>query len=173
MLLSENTVITASHCVLSEARGVDYLVGGSSLCGEDDWVLRRSENVTLIPAVDVAVAGQEHIDTLPTEALPESSTVIVEGFGFTLGDATCELSRIELKVLDTPTCNAAARGAGLHIREPSRWACAIGPSLCSGFSGSGVYQDDELVGLVSFGSGCGDSDGVSFFSRVSLVDRDL
>lgn len=173
VLLSDHTVVTASHCVSSEARGIDYLVGGSSLCAEDGWVLGRSEDVTVLDAVDLAVSGQAQIDTTPTAAMSESSTVVVEGWGFRLGDATCELSRIELKVLDTPACSAAARRAGLDVLEPSRWACAIGPPLCAGFSGSGVYQDDELVGLVSFGSGCGDSDGVTFFSRMSLADRDL
>jgi trypsin len=99
----------------------------------------------------------------------------VYGWGDTtgLGDYATSLHATRLRVLDDSLCELAYPGpAGVAYRAESM-VCAGdrrgGRDACQGDSGGPLVARGRLIGLVSWGSGCGEPDRPGVYTRGSAV----
>jgi secreted trypsin-like serine protease len=193
-LVAPSLVLTAAHCVAGRsASSIDVVVGADNLC-KTSVVGGERRHITEIiqyeepmsdgtPDVALLLLGQA--STLPLAVLSvglrEPATTYVAGWGRTSvgGVAPCRSRIVTLRLLAESTCIAAVNAAHQKIQE--RWEfCAVpqnskGFDTCTGDSGGPMYGENAhtsvamLMGIVSWGTGCGNGATGVYVSVTALM----
>jgi secreted trypsin-like serine protease len=198
--VGRTTVLTAAHCMGEDvlgapphrARDLKIITGrtdltsaeGKEIAVRDTWVN---------PGYDkVSNAGDFAVLTL-TEPLAQSSVIgmaaagdpayrpgtnaTVYGWGDITGGADYArgLRAARVHVLSDALCERAYPGSADGKYRADSMLCAGeaagGPDACQGDSGGPLVAQGRLVGLVSWGSGCGRPGSPGVYTRVSDVVR--
>ncbi|GAA2330403.1 serine protease [Streptomyces kunmingensis] len=202
VLVARSTVITAAHCMSEEVLGVprNRVSDLKVIAGRTD--LRTTEGVEIPPSSewinpdydsrtnsgDVAVltlskplpAG----DVLPMAeegdpAYKAGTKASVYGWGDTTGTGKYPntLRAAQVQVLADAVCEQAYPGNADGTYMAKTMLCAGelggGKDACQGDSGGPLVAQGKLVGLVSWGSGCGRPKSPGVYTRVSDVVKVL
>ncbi|MDT9694730.1 serine protease [Streptomyces sp. P17] len=191
-----STVLTAAHCLREDVLGAppDQLEDLSVVAGRTD--LRSDEGQEIgvretwvNPGYDDATnAGDFAVLTLD-KPLPQGSVIgmaaagdtayrpgtpaVVYGWGDMTGsgDYASGLRAARVQVLSDSLCERAYPGGGDGSYLADSMLCAGevlgGRDACQGDSGGPLVAQGRLVGLVSWGSGCGRPGSPGVYTRVS------
>lgn len=200
--VGRTTVLTAAHCLgekilgtrVEQVRDLKVVAGRTNL-GTNQGYEVAVRAVWVNPAYDDASnAGDFAVLTL-AQSLPAGSALamapagdaayqpgtsaVVYGWGDTsgAGDYANSLRAAQVRVLPDTTCQQAyPRSAEGEYRSDSM-VCAGevsgGRDACQGDSGGPLVARGKLIGLVSWGSGCGRSGSPGVYTRVSSALRAL
>ncbi|GAA3003838.1 S1 family peptidase [Streptomyces fulvorobeus] len=198
VLIARDKALTAAHCLGREVLGADVsevrdlLViagrdkllgsGGREIAVRDTWV-----NPQYDPEAN---AGDLAVLTL-SRKLPQSSVIRmagpgdaayepgtrarVYGWGDTSGGGTyaSALRAAPVKVLADSACERAYPGGPEGTYDALTMLCAGDPEGghdgCQGDSGGPLVARGRLVGLVSWGSGCGQAQSPGVYTRISAA----
>ncbi|GAA0487682.1 serine protease [Streptomyces sp. NPDC046215] len=198
VLVGPRTVLTAAHCLsrdvlgvdVSEARDLKVIVGrddlrsasGTEMELRDTWVNPGFDSAS--NAGDVAVLTlKEQVNRarlIPMAqrgdaAYRPGTPATVYGWGDTVGNGTYSetLRAAQVLVLDDALCESAYPGSTEGVYQRSSMLCAGmedgGRDACQGDSGGPLVAQGKLVGLVSWGSGCGQPGHPGVYTRISSV----
>ncbi|MGW0685168.1 serine protease [Streptomyces sp. NPDC002754] len=203
VVVGRSTVLTAAHCLSEDVLGVPrdqvrdlkVISGRGDLETSDgDELSVRSERIN--PAYDSRTnAGDVAVLTLATR-LPEGYVLpmahdgdsaykagtgaSVYGWGDTTGagDYAHTLHAAKVRVLADAECKRAYPPGGTDgTYKPSSMLCAGesagGKDACQGDSGGPLVAKGKLIGLVSWGSGCGRAGSPGVYTRASEALRVL
>ncbi|MFD7342458.1 serine protease [Streptomyces violascens] len=199
-VISPTTVLTAAHCLRHDVLGVDVsqvrdlkvIAGRTELrssVGQEIPVSATWVN----PGYDAGTnAGDMAVLTLATP-LPASYVIAtapagdagytagtratVYGWGDTTGGGRypTALRAAAVTVLSDAACERAYPPNSDGTYEASTMVCAGDPrgghDACQGDSGGPLVAQGRLIGLVSWGNGCGRADSPGVYTRVSAVTR--
>jgi secreted trypsin-like serine protease len=200
--VGRTTVLTAAHCMdeevlgapPGEARDLKVITGRTHLLsGEGQEIPVRQ--VWVNPAYDAVSGTGDFVVLTLSEALPRSAVITmaaagdpayapgtpatVYGWGDVTGsgDYATGLRAARVQVLPDAVCEQAyARGPDRAYRAGSM-LCAGEPQggkdACQGDSGGPLVAEGRLIGLVSWGGGCGEAGSPGVYTRVSDVVRTL
>ncbi|MFF2848575.1 serine protease [Streptomyces sp. NPDC058001] len=202
VVIGRTTVLTAAHCLGREVLGASGRTPGDLkvIAGRSD--LRSSGGVE-IPVRSVRVnprydsttnSGDVALVTL-SKQLPEGYVISVAGEGdsaskpgtpasvYGWGDTTGRggyarmLHSAQIQVLPDALCEAAYPGNADGAYRADSMLCAGeeegGRDACQGDSGGPLVAHGRLIGLVSWGSGCGQPGSPGVYTRVSAALRDV
>ncbi|MEU2420663.1 serine protease [Streptomyces sp. NPDC007851] len=200
--IGRTTVLTAAHCLADEVVGGPYGPLGDLkvIAGRTDLLSAQGQEIPVTdarvnPGYDAeANTGDFAVLTL-ARPLPGSAVVplaaegdtaytpgtgaLVSGWGDISGgaDYARRLHAARVHVLSDETCGHAYPGNADGTYRPDSMLCAGeergGPDACQGDSGGPLVADGKLIGLVSWGSGCGRPGSPGVYARVSQVVRAL
>ncbi|MFI0985846.1 serine protease [Streptomyces exfoliatus] len=199
VVVAPTKVLTAAHCLGREVLGGepwevrDFVViaGRAALRGQGGQEVRVSDTWVNPDYDPTTNAGDLAVLTL-VSALPQSSVIGVAregdaaltpgteadvfGWGDTTGNGTyaSTLRTARVQVLPDSTCEQAYPGGGFGAPyQGDTMLCAGDPQggkdACQGDSGGPLVAKGLLVGLVSWGSGCGQAENPGVYTRVSAV----
>ena len=197
-VVSRNTVVTAAHCLSRQVLGVDRSQvhdlavvagrgdlggsGGSEVRVSRTWVNPDYDEVT--NAGDVAVLTLERslpaASVIPLAVAGDSAyragtAAAVYGWGDTTGSGSyaSSLRAAAVHVLDDAVCERAYPGSADGTYRKAAMVCAGEPQggqdACQGDSGGPLVAQGRLVGLVSWGSGCGEPGMPGVYTRIAAV----
>ncbi|KUL51546.1 MULTISPECIES: serine protease [unclassified Streptomyces] len=201
-VVSRTTVLTAAHCVdsdvlgvpLSEVRDLKVIAGRNDLrTSEGDEI--TVSNVRTNPEYNSSTnSGDAAVLTL-AKPLPESYVIPVAGRGdaayragtvaavYGWGDTTGggqyanSLHAAHVHVLADTVCEEAYPGSADGKYLAATMVCAGerqgGKDACQGDSGGPLVAQGRLIGLVSWGSGCGRPGRPGVYTRASDVAKIL
>ncbi|MEU5984501.1 serine protease [Streptomyces sp. NPDC047434] len=198
VVVAPTRVLTAAHCLGREVLGGEpsqlpdfkVIAGRSSLSGQDGREVRVS-STWISPDYDPRTnSGDLAVLTLAT-ALPQSYVIGVAspgdaaespgtaaevyGWGDTTGNGTyaSALRSATVQVLPDTACERAYPGGFGAGYRAETMLCAGDPQggkdACQGDSGGPLVAGGRLIGLVSWGSGCGQAENPGVYTRVSAV----
>ncbi|MCG7206266.1 MULTISPECIES: S1 family peptidase [Streptomyces] len=200
--IGRTTVLTAAHCLADEVVGGPYGPVGDLkvIANRTDLLSAQGQEIPVTvarvnPGYDAeANTGDFAVLTL-ARPLPGSAVVpmaaegdtaytpgtgaLVSGWGDTTGgaDYARRLHAARVHVLPDETCERAYPGNADGTYQPHSMLCAGesrgGPDACQGDSGGPLVADGKLIGLVSWGSGCGRPGSPGVYTRVSEAVRAL
>jgi secreted trypsin-like serine protease len=197
-VVGPRTVLTAAHCLSRRVLGVDrkqvtdlkVISGREDLTGEEGretpvaevWVNPGHDRLTNAGDIGVLTLAQPLTDVRPIEpAGPEDDAydpgteATVYGWGDTRGDGSYAdtLHAARVRVLPDPVCADAYPGSAAGTYRRSSMLCAGlpqgGRDACQGDSGGPLVADGRLIGLVSWGTGCGEAGRPGVYTRISAV----
>lgn len=199
VLVGPRTVATAAHCLARETLGTHWsnvgdleaVVGRGDLTGGGGEEIPVSE-VRVNPAYDSRTnEGDFAVLTLARRAMegevipmaagrgdPEyrpGTGARVYGWGDTTGNGTyaTSLHAARVRILEDSECEAAYPGSASGTYRPRTMVCAGltegGADACQGDSGGPLVAGGRLVGLVSWGEGCGRPGRPGVYTRVSAL----
>lgn len=202
VVIGTSTVLTAAHCMSEEALGVPVrqisdltiIQGRSDLLASDGREI-RVRGIAINPDYNNRTnVGDFAVLTLASQ-LPQSAVIpmapagdagyrpgasaTVYGWGDTTGsgDYARALRGARVDVLPDATCERAYPGSadGTYVAASMLCAGATGGGrdACQGDSGGPLVAGGRLIGLVSWGSGCGQAASPGVYTRVSEVVRKL
>ncbi|MFB6962680.1 serine protease [Streptomyces sp. NPDC056309] len=198
--IGRTAVLTAAHCLSREAVGAPPTPDLKVITGRTDLLSDQGKEVSVRgtwvnPRYDSTTnAGDFAVLTL-AEPLPQSAVIpmagagdpayspgtsaTVYGWGDTTGSAAYahSLYGASLHVLPDAECKKAYPGTSEGKYLPQSMLCAGetagGRDACQGDSGGPLVAQGRLIGLVSWGSGCGRAGKPGVYTRVSEVVRAL
>ncbi|MFF2406897.1 serine protease [Streptomyces sp. NPDC058092] len=198
VVVAPKKVLTAAHCLSREALGVDVGkvrdlriisgrdtlpgTGGKEVPVEAAWSNPRFDPLT--NAGDLAVLALA--DALPaTSVIPMAESgdtayepgtgAVVYGWGDTTGngDYASSLRAAQVSVLPDSLCAQAYPGGRDGTYDASAMLCAGelrgGCDACQGDSGGPLVARGRLIGLVSWGDGCGRAGSPGVYTRISAA----
>ncbi|MFF3322865.1 S1 family peptidase [Streptomyces sp. NPDC002889] len=200
VVVAPTKVMTAAHCLsrtvlgkeVSDVRDLRVISGRSELnSAQGREIPVRSAWTT--PGYDPAANSSDLAVLTIAEPLPPSAVIplagegdpahqpgtpaTVYGWGDTKGDGSYapSLRAAQVTVLPDATCGTAYPG-GLGGRyTQATMLCAGDPrggyDACQGDSGGPLVAQGRLIGLVSWGSGCGLAGSPGVYTRVAAVAR--
>ncbi|MFJ6564881.1 serine protease [Streptomyces sp. NPDC091412] len=198
--IGRTAVLTAAHCLSGEAVGAPPTPDLKVITGRTDLLSQQGKEVSVRgtwvnPHYDSTTnAGDFAVLTL-AESLPQSAVIpmaragdpayspgmsaTVYGWGDTTGTGAYahSLYAAPLHILPDAECKKAYPGGGEGTYLPQSMLCAGetagGRDACQGDSGGPLVAQGRLIGLVSWGSGCGRAGSPGVYTRVSEVVRAL
>lgn len=200
--VTRTTVLTAAHCMAGDVLGAppDRVPDLRVIAGRTDLLAADGEEVAVKgvrvnPGYDAdANTGDFAVLTL-SSPLPQSAVVpmapagdaaytpgtqaMVSGWGDTTGDGAYarRLHAAHVRVLDDDACARAYPGGPDGTYQAGSMLCAGetagGPDACQGDSGGPLVASGRLIGLVSWGNGCGRPGSPGVYTRVADVLRSL
>ncbi|AJE81816.1 serine protease [Streptomyces albus] len=197
-VVGTSTVLTAAHCLsgevlgvpLREVRDLTVVAGRADLRagGGTETAVRR---VTLNPGYDSSTNEGDVAALTLAKPLPRSAVIAmappgdpayragtrarVYGWGDTSGrdDYPDALRAASVRVLPEATCAKAYPGSTEGRFVGARMLCAGeaegGRDACQGDSGGPLVAQGKLIGLVSWGNGCGKASSPGVYTRVAGV----
>lgn len=202
VVVGPTTVVTAAHCVAEDVLGAPpnragdlrVVVGRTDLYSDQGREIAVRET-WVNPAYDSATnAGDFAVLTL-AEPLPEASAIgmagpgdaayrpgteaVITGWGDTTGFGAYprRLRAAHVHVLADALCERAYPGSADGRYLSASMVCAGeergGRDACQGDSGGPLVAQGRLIGLVSWGSGCGRPGNPGVYTRVSEIVRAL
>ncbi|MFJ8671780.1 S1 family peptidase [Streptomyces sp. NPDC093589] len=197
VLVGRSTVVTAAHCLSKEVLGVPWqqvsdlriVVGRDNLTRRGGQELKAAK-VWVNPGYnswtnegDMAVLTLEKPvgnRALPiagrSDAVYEPGTAAtVYGWGDTTGEGSyaSRLRSARVNVLQDSVCAKAYPGSPDGTYKSTSMLCAGepqgGPDACQGDSGGPLVVRGRLVGLVSWGTGCGQAGSPGVYTRASAL----
>ncbi len=202
VVVAPTKVLTAAHCLgrdvlgvrLSEVRDLKVIAGREELGGTDGqeiavrgaWVNpsydpRSNSGDLAVLTLEEALPAESVIRTAPADGrLTDPGTVAsVYGWGDTTGRGTyaSSLRSTEVQVLPDEVCARAYPGNLDGTYLPATMLCAGDPEgghdACQGDSGGPLVARGRLIGLVSWGSGCGQAENPGVYTRISALSEVL
>jgi len=200
--VGRTTVLTAAHCMGDDVLGTPPRRAADlkAIAGRTDLLSDRGQEVAVRdvwvnPEYDpVSNAGDFAVLTL-ADPLPQSSVIRAAAAGDTAyragtaatvygwgdltgsGDYAGSLHAARLHVLPDARCEEAYPAGADGTYLPESMLCAGeaqgGRDACQGDSGGPLVAQGRLIGLVSWGSGCGRAGSPGVYTRVSDVLRTL
>lgn len=200
--VGRTTVLTAAHCMGDDVLGVPphRAADLKAIAGRTDLLSGRGQEIAVRdvwvnPDYDPGSnAGDFAVLTL-ADPLPQSSVITMAAAGDTAyragaaatvygwgdltgsGDYAGSLHGARLHVLSDARCEEAypAGADGTYLAESMLCAGETqgGRDACQGDSGGPLVAQGRLIGLVSWGSGCGRAGSPGVYTRVSDVLRTL
>jgi secreted trypsin-like serine protease len=198
VLVGRAKAITAAHCMSREVLGTErsavrdlrIISGRGDLRGSEGkeipvrevWVNPAYDTVTNVG--DVAVLTLErplpanHVISMAANGDPAyrpGTPATVYGWGDTTGRGaySTRLYAAKVRVLHDAACRKTYPGTLEGRYEPAAMLCAGeatgGRDACQGDSGGPLVARGRLIGLVSWGSGCGKAGRPGVYTRVSAV----
>ncbi|WP_309051278.1 serine protease [Streptomyces sp.] len=198
VVVAPTKVLTAAHCLGREVLGGEpwqvrdlaVIAGRAELRGEGGQEVRIS-HTWVAPDYDPTTnSGDLAVLTLASP-LPASYVIGVArpgdaahapgtpadvyGWGDTSGNGsyTSTLRTARVEVLPDAACERAYPAGGGVAYRGDTMLCAGDPrggrDACQGDSGGPLVAEGLLVGLVSWGSGCGQAENPGVYTRVSAV----
>ncbi|MEU1513679.1 serine protease [Streptomyces sp. NPDC005811] len=202
VVMDPTTVLTAAHCMAEDvlgappdrARDLKVITGRTDLYTDEGREIAVRET-WVNPAYDSGTnAGDFAVLTL-AEPLPRASAIALAGPGDTAyrpgteavitgwGDTTGfgayprRLRASHVHVLADALCERAYPGSADGKYLSTSMVCAGdergGRDACQGDSGGPLVAQGRLIGLVSWGSGCGRPESPGVYTRVSDIVRVL
>ncbi|MEX2971010.1 serine protease [Streptomyces sp. C184] len=197
VLVGHSTVVTAAHCLSREVLGVHWrqvrdlriVVGRDNLTGGGGQELKPSK-VWVNPGYNTWTNdGDMAVLTLakpvPNRPLPiagrrnsayrPGSAATVYGWGDTTGGGSyaSQLRAAHVNVLPDAVCARAYPGNADGRYRAQSMLCAGEPTggrdACQGDSGGPLVVRGRLVGLVSWGTGCGRAGSPGVYTRASAL----
>lgn len=202
VLVGPEKVLTAAHCLQRGSSGVTQQDMGDLKViaerGDMESPTGTEVDVTgmwVNPGYDTGThAGDVAVLTL-AHPLPEGSAIAmartddsaytpgtsatVYGWGDTTGsgDYSPTLRAARVRVLPDAICQEAYEGSPDGTFTPDSMLCAGdqagGRDACQGDSGGPLVAHGRLIGLVSWGTGCGQAEQPGVYTRVSDVLSDI
>ncbi|WP_407549448.1 serine protease [Streptomyces sp. Pv4-95] len=197
VLVGRSTVVTAAHCLSKEVLGVPWrqvhdlriVIGRDDLArgggqeikpakvwvnpGYNSWTNEGDMAVlTLEKPVGnrpIAIAGSDDAAYRPGGAAE------VYGWGDTTGEGSyaSRLRAARVNVLQDSVCARAYPGSADGTYKAASMLCAGEPSggrdACQGDSGGPLVAHGRLVGVVSWGTGCGQAGNPGVYTRASSM----
>ncbi|CAL9581737.1 S1 family peptidase [Streptomyces sp. enrichment culture] len=200
--VGRTTVLTAAHCLSQQVLGgppervrdLKVITGrtdlrtrdGQEIAVREVWVnpgydsgsnagdfavLRLADSVAQDAVAPMAGAGDP--------AYTPGTAAKVFGWGDVTGsgDYAYSLRAADVQVLADRMCSEAYPGSVEGAYQADSMVCAGepegGPDACQGDSGGPLVAQGRLIGLVSWGSGCGRAGSPGVYTRVSEVVRTL
>ncbi|MFF4233825.1 serine protease [Streptomyces sp. NPDC001820] len=200
VVVAPTQVLTAAHCLsrtvlgqeASALRDLRVLSGRSELVGVGGQEIAVS-GTWVAPDYDPATNNRDVAMLTLATALPASqviglagpgdpayqpgTTATVYGWGDTKGNGSyaSSLHAAQVTVLSDQVCGQAYPGGQSARYVPSTMLCAGdakgGRDACQGDSGGPLVANGRLIGLVSWGSGCGEAKSPGVYTRISAVVR--
>ncbi|MGW7433591.1 serine protease [Streptomyces sp. NPDC054861] len=198
VVVAPTRVLTAAHCLgrdvlggkPSELADFKVIAGRSSLRGRDGHEVRIS-GTWVNPSYNAATnSGDLAVLSLET-ALPASYVIErarpgdtaeapgteaeVFGWGDTTGNETYSsaLRSARVQVLADSACTRSYSGVLGAAYRADTMLCAGDPQggkdACQGDSGGPLVAQGRLIGLVSWGSGCGQAGSPGVYTRISAL----
>ncbi|MEV5147226.1 serine protease [Streptomyces sp. NPDC052727] len=200
--VGRTTVVTAAHCLSEEVLGTppNRVRDLKVIAGRTDLLSKQGEEIAvreirLNPAYDVTTNSGDFAVLGLAGPLPRSAIVamagagdpayapgtqaLVSGWGDTTGGGAYarRLHAARVRVLPDEMCARAYPGGPDGAYRAATMLCAGeaggGPDACQGDSGGPLVAGDRLIGLVSWGSGCGRPGLPGVYTRVSEIVRAL
>ncbi|WP_406441898.1 serine protease [Streptomyces sp. NBC_01613] len=200
--ISRTTVLTAAHCMGEDVLGVPSkrVLDLKVIASRTDLLSDRGQeipvrDIKVNPNYDSGTNAEDFAVLTLAEALPQSSVIemaasgdpaykpgasaTVSGWGDLTGggDYPHSLRATRLHVLPDAQCEEAYPGGGDGTYLAKSMLCAGetegGHDACQGDSGGPLVAQGKLIGLVSWGSGCGRAGSPGVYTRVSEVLRAL
>ncbi|GAA2767727.1 serine protease [Streptomyces paradoxus] len=202
-VVGRTTVLTAAHCLDEDVLGgppervrdLKVIAGRTDLLAGRDGEEIAVRNTWVNPAYDgVSNAGDFAVLTL-AEPLQDGSvismaadgdpayaaggTATVYGWGDTSGAGAYPdgLRGARVRVLPDALCEKAYPGGVDGTYDAASMLCAGeaegGRDACQGDSGGPLVAEGRLIGLVSWGIGCGQAGNPGVYTRVSDIMRTL
>ncbi|MGH3309392.1 MAG: S1 family peptidase [Streptomyces sp.] len=197
-LVGTRTVITAAHCLSREVLGVrlDQVHDLHVISGRADLGTRTGREVAVRaawvnPRFDTRTNAEDIAVLTLSTAMPESSTVAmaapgdaayapgttaeVFGWGDTSGSGryASGLRAARVNMLADSVCARSYPSGSEGTFQQRSMVCAGlsagGRDACQGDSGGPLVARGRVVGLVSWGSGCGEAGSPGVYTRVSAV----
>ncbi|XP_050518673.1 trypsin-1-like [Diabrotica virgifera virgifera] len=188
-LVDEETVITAAHCFNDVSGRITILAGTADLTQEgtsikvksilihenynpdvgsldhDIAILKLSEKITFSDKIQPINLPEEDID------VPKDTKVSTAGWGVTEEGGTTSsdiLLEINIKIVDRQTCKKLLEEQS-EVTE--RMICAGdlkgGVDTCQNDSGGPLELNTTLIGIVSWGYGCGEAGYPGVYTHVA------
>jgi trypsin len=200
VVIARTMVLTAAHCLAGDIVGApptpdlkvitdrtDLLSRqGKEIAVRAIWVNPRYDSLTnsgdfgvltlaqpLLPSTVIPMAGPGDFAYAP------GTSAVVYGWGDTTGGAAYPhtLRAARVHVLPDAECERAYPGSAEGTYRPRTMLCAGesrgGRDACQGDSGGPLVAHGRLIGLVSWGSGCGRAGSPGVYTRVADVVRTL
>ncbi|MFG2333466.1 serine protease [Streptomyces sp. NPDC048604] len=198
VVVAPTKVLTAAHCLSPDVLGgapedvsdLAVIAGRSELTDQGGQEIAVT-GTWINPAYEAATnAGDLAVLTLES-ALPSSHVIAtagpgdiaytpgtaasVYGWGDTTGSGTyaTSLRAARVQVLEDAACERAYPGNAKGDYQAATMLCAGDPQggrdACQGDSGGPLVAMGRLIGLVSWGSGCGEAANPGVYTRVSAV----
>ncbi|MFI8190200.1 S1 family peptidase [Streptomyces sp. NPDC085946] len=196
------TVLTAAHCVDEETLGAPPDRAGDLkvITGRTDLLSDQGREIAVTatwvnPHYDEGVKSGDFAVLTLAESVPADAVIdmaaegdLAYGMGtaatvYGWGDATGggdyphSLRAARVRVLPDALCERAYPGSSDGTYGAETMLCAGelagGPDACHGDSGGPLVAQGRLIGLVSWGSGCGRAGSPGVYTRVSDVMRKL
>jgi secreted trypsin-like serine protease len=185
-LIAPRVVLTAGHCVQGETAGeMDVTLGRTRLSRDTDGERIPVTRIVRNPGYDPeAITGdlallqlQRPAAEIPLAPVPgggavPGSRVLVSGWGATMegGTISDDLRFVRLTVRSASTCDRI-----LGTIDGTTQLCAgssnAGEDACQGDSGGPLFSGEgaaaRLLGIVSYGAGCGHAGVPGVYTRVS------
>ncbi|GGS92749.1 serine protease [Streptomyces cinerochromogenes] len=200
--IGHSTVLTAAHCLAQDVLGVapNRLRDLKVIAGRTDLLSGKGQEIPVReirvnPAYDITTNSGDFAVLGLAGELPQSAVVamagagdpaytpgteaMVSGWGDTTGGGTYtrRLRAARMRVLPDDLCARAYPGGPDGTYQAGTMLCAGeaagGPDGCQGDSGGPLVAKGRLIGLVSWGSGCGRPGLPGVYTRVSQVVRVL
>ncbi|WP_240979240.1 serine protease [Streptomyces sp. HNM0574] len=197
-VVGTRTVVTAAHCLGKQVLGgeVENVPDLRVIAGRDDLNTDagrelKIEKSWVNPEYNSGSNGGDVAVLTLAESLPESSVIPmaeegdpgyepgararVLGWGDTTGKGTYStgLRAAGLRMVSDEECARAYPGGQDGRFEKATMVCAGvpegGKDACQGDSGGPLVAGGRLVGLVSWGTGCGEQGYPGVYTRVSAV----
>jgi secreted trypsin-like serine protease len=197
-VVAPTKVVTAAHCLSrtvlgkepGEVKDLRVISGRSELTGTQGREILVS-GTWITPDYDATANSSDMAVLTLAEALPASAVLPlavkgdaayepgtpakVYGWGDMTGDGSYapSLRAAQVSVLPDATCATAYPGGtgGRYVK--ATMLCAGDPGgghdACQGDSGGPLTAQGRLIGLVSWGSGCGRVDGPGVYTRIAAI----
>lgn len=202
VVVAPEKVVTAAHCMSSQVLGVplnqvrdlEVIAGRGDLRGQGGREI-PVRGIRINPEYDAATnSGDLAVLTL-SSALPTRHVIrtarprhmadepgtpaAVYGWGDTTGNGAYPLGlrAARVSVLPDRACRRSYPGRGEPAYRADTMLCAGDPDgghdACQGDSGGPLVADGRLIGVVSWGNGCGQARSPGVYTRLSAVPEDL
>ncbi|MCQ4082986.1 serine protease [Streptomyces sp. RB6PN25] len=198
-LVAPSVVLTAAHCFGRDVLGLDWhdvpdlrvIAGRYDLRGhagqevplKSVWInpaydaMTNTGDVAMIKLARPLAAASVIPMAGPADgqAYRSGSPATVYGWGDTSGHGSYAwtLHSARVTLLDDSRCTRAYPGSPVGTYVPSAMLCAGTPrggrDACQGDSGGPLVSHGRLVGLVSWGTGCGQAGHPGVYTRVSPI----
>ncbi|WP_411107446.1 S1 family peptidase [Streptomyces sp. cmx-4-9] len=196
VVVAPTTVLTAAHCLAPQVLGgpvesvADFRViaGRTELGGADGreiavrsarvnpaYDVRSNAGDLAVLELDEAVPAHHVLPMAPAghPAYAAGTEAAVYGWGDTsgFGDYAYALRAARVTVLDDGVCARAYPGDADGQYRAESMVCAGdgqgGKDACQGDSGGPLVAQGRLIGLVSWGRGCGRADSPGVYTRIA------
>ncbi|KOV69118.1 serine protease [Streptomyces sp. MMG1121] len=202
VVVARTTVLTAAHCLGEDVLGAppNRVRDLRIIAGRTDLLSGKGEEIAVQdarvnPGYDTATNTGDFAVLSLAKPLPQGAVVamagagdpayrpgtqaLVSGWGDTSGSGAYarRLHAAHVRVLSDDLCARAYPGGPDGTYRSGSMLCAGesagGPDACQGDSGGPLVAEGRLIGLVSWGSGCGKPGSPGVYTRVSEVVRAL
>ncbi|MGR8007798.1 S1 family serine peptidase [Streptomyces hypolithicus] len=198
VVVAPDKVLTAAHCLSREVLGaphsrvrdLEVISGRSELLGSGGREIAVSA-ARINPAYDTLTNSGDFAELTLAMPLPADHVIMaaqpgdaayaagtaayVYGWGDTTGTGTyaTDLRAAPVEVLPDSACERAYPGGVNGTYSADTMLCAGDPAgghdACQGDSGGPLVADGRLIGLVSWGTGCGQAENPGVYARISAA----